>query len=135
MNVISEKEAFDMISTLKTSFRSVRRTTNNLKNDDSLSYPEKYEQIEIIEQSCVENTLNMSNMNKEFIVGIHELLISYQSASIGSSEAYREFLSKYVRGNIEKLVHFMNTVLYPEYDYAIKHPKTIINIYMNKIEE
>ncbi|MCG1301841.1 hypothetical protein K4T52_10895 [Staphylococcus epidermidis] len=130
MNKLSNKEALRMTSLLKSSFRFVRHETNYLKNDMSISPQEKYQKLERLEQECVEKTLSHTDIDKEFILNLHDLLISYKSGSYDRNSAYRNFLSKYVDGNIENLIAFINSNLLPEYEYSITHPKYIINLEM-----
>ena len=127
MNKLSNKEAFRMTSLLKSSFRFIGHETNNLKNDMSISPQEKYQKLERLEQECVEKTLSYTDIDKEFILNLHDLLISYKSVSYDHNIAYRNFLSKYVDGNIENIIAFINSDLLPEYEHAITHPKYIIN--------
>lgn len=127
MNKLSNKEAFRMTSLLKSSFRFIGHETNNLKNDMSISPQEKYQKLERLEQECVEKTLSYTDIDKEFILNLHDLLISYKSVSYDHNFAYRNFLSKYVDGNIENIIAFINSDLLPEYEHAITHPKYIIN--------
>ncbi|MEJ7324194.1 hypothetical protein WL283_12915, partial [Staphylococcus epidermidis] len=54
---ISEKKAFRMISLFKGEFRSVKDKTSNIMKNDYLNYQQKRQQLDNIENECVENVL------------------------------------------------------------------------------
>lgn len=126
-------ETKTMISLFKTTFRSVRHKTHEIKNDETLSYLERLEEVNKIEQECVEKAIKMPNMNEEFILEVHRLLTSFkENENDQRIAAYRELLSKYVYDDIGKPLHFMDRLLFVEYQFAILDPKNIINIYIKK---
>ncbi|MBX8993837.1 MULTISPECIES: hypothetical protein [Staphylococcus] len=130
MKKFSYDEAFRMVSLFKGRFRHVRKETNALKNDDSTSYYERYKKLQEIEENCVNEMLNISEIDRNFILGLHNLLKSYKEAEPGRDEAYYDFLSENVEGNIKDLKEFMDSNLLAEYDHAITHPKYIIRMYL-----
>ncbi|MCI2792142.1 hypothetical protein FH185_09835, partial [Staphylococcus pettenkoferi] len=63
MKKFSYDEAFRMVSLFKGRFRHVRKETNALKNDDSTSYYERYKKLQEIEENCVNEMLNISEID------------------------------------------------------------------------
>lgn len=57
---------------------------------------------------------------------LHRLLSSYKQSDVDRRRAYRNFLSEYVNGSIEKTFDLMNTELLGEYDHAIRRHKVLI---------
>lgn len=128
-------ETKTMISLFKSTFRSVRRKTHEIKNDESLSYLERLEEVNKIERECVEKAIKKPNMNEEFILELHRLLTSFkENENDQRIAAYRELLSKYVYDDISEPLHFMDRLLFVEYKFAIIDPKYIINLYIKNTQ-
>lgn len=128
-------ETKTMISLFKSTFRSVRHKTHEIKNDESLSYLERLEEVNKIERECVEKAIKKPNMNEEFILELHRLLTSFkENENDQRIAAYRELLSKYVYDDISEPLHFMDRLLFVEYKFAIIDPKYIINLYIKNTQ-
>lgn len=128
-------ETKTMISLFKSTFRSVRHKTHEIKNDESLSYLERLEEVNKIERECVEKAIKKPNMNEEFILELHRLLTSFkENENDQRIAAYRELLSKYVYDDISEPLHFMDSLLFVEYKFAIIDPKYIINLYIKNTQ-
>lgn len=52
----------------------------------------------------------------------------------GREQAYRNFITQYVNGNVEELIQFMNRELLGEYDHAIRRHQVLIEMFMEKRE-
>lgn len=124
----SNEELFRMVSLLKGCIRSVKDDTPKITYDDNLSYEEKLQKLEAIENECVEKTLNFRDVNKDFISGMHNLLLSYKIGTNGRESAYRNFISQFVDENesIDSTIDLVNHELIGEYDHAIRKHKFII---------
>ncbi|MGC9678468.1 hypothetical protein ACOP1M_12775 [Staphylococcus warneri] len=130
----NKEEAFRMISLLKSEFRGVRNKTPEIMKNDSLNYQQKRQKLDNIENKCVKNVLRYSEINKDFIYGLSSLLISYKVDTNGREQAYRNFITQYVNGNVEELIQFMNRELLCEYDHAIRHHRVFIEMFMRSNE-
>lgn len=131
---LNEKEAFRMISLLKNEFRGVRNKTPEIMKDDTLNYQQKKQQLDDIENKCVKNVFRYSEINKDFVYGLSSLLISYKVGTNGREQAYRNFITQYVNGNVEELIQFMNRELLGEYDHTIRRHQVLIEMFMEKRE-
>ncbi|HCD4709551.1 TPA: hypothetical protein NBR53_002803, partial [Staphylococcus aureus] len=87
-----------------------------------------------IENKCVKNVFRYSEINKDFVYGLSSLLISYKVGTNGREQAYRNFITQYVNGNVEELIQFMNRELLGEYDHAIRRHQVLIEMFMEKRE-
>ncbi|WP_289415216.1 hypothetical protein [Staphylococcus warneri] len=131
---ISEKKAFRMISLFKGEFRSVKDKTSNIMKNDYLNYQQKRQQLDNIENECVENVLRYPEIDKDFIYDLKNLLVSYKVGANGREQAYRNFIGGYVNGNIEELVQFMTQELLGEYEHAIRRHRAFIETFMEDDE-
>lgn len=131
MEKLTYDEVFNSISTLKSSFRSVRRKTHALKQHPIENYKERMDKLLEIEQKCVDNAIQNINTNKQFILDAHALLKAHSEA-YGMEDYYTEWLHKYTDDGVEKLLSFLETALIAEYSYAIATPKYILNLGLNK---
>jgi|SRR5699024_808708 len=130
MTKLNNSTAFRMISLLENSFRFAKYETHKLKNDKILTPREKYDKINSIEKNCVEDTLKHPKVDKDFIFGLHALLITYKSGDPQRRIAFKTFLAENAVGDIEYLFNFMNSELYGEYEQAISHPRFIIFMHL-----
>ncbi|UZW86869.1 hypothetical protein LE164_12790 (plasmid) [Staphylococcus lugdunensis] len=124
----SEEETFRRISLFKGEFRSVKNETPEIMKDNALNYQEKRQKLINIENQCVKNVLRYSEIDKDFIYGLKNLLISYKVGTNGREQAYRNFIAQYVNGNEEELVQFMTQELLGEYDHAIRRHRVLIEM-------
>ena len=58
-----------------------------------------------------QNVFRYSEINKDLLYGLSSLLISYKVGTNGREQAYRNFITQYVNGNVEELIQFMNREL------------------------
>lgn len=123
----SSSEAYDMVSLFKGCIREIAKDeTPKIMQDKTLTYDEKYKKIIEIENECIDRTAKFEVVNEDFILNLHKLLSSYKQGDIDRRRAYRNFLSEYVNGSIEKPFDLMNTELLGEYDHAIRRHKVLI---------
>lgn len=134
MKKLSNDDAFRMISLLKGNFRSVRHKTKKLENDITLSYEDKYTKLKDIEKQCVQDMMKYPDIDKDFIIELHNLLIVNTNNLFYREVNCKNLLYKYVNGNIEELFHFMNNSLFGEYERAINSPELRINLHINNLE-
>ncbi|MDQ7158096.1 hypothetical protein [Staphylococcus warneri] len=104
-----------------------------MKND-YLNYQQKRQQLDNIENECVENVLRYPEIDKDFIYDLKNLLVSYKVGANGREQAYRNFIGGYVNGNIEELVQFMTQELLGEYEHAIRRHRAFIETFMEDDE-
>ncbi|MDW4330450.1 MULTISPECIES: hypothetical protein [Staphylococcus] len=127
MTKISSSEAYDMVSLFKGLIREIAKDeTPKIMQDKTLTYDEKYKKIIEIENECIDRTAKFEDVNEDFILNLHKLLSSYKQGDIDRRRAYRNFLSEYINGSIEKTFDLMDTELLEEYDHAIKRHKFLI---------
>lgn len=138
MSRMTYAEVFEVISSLKSSFRSVRRETPKIKKDENLNPKEKMNKLLQIEDECVQNILNFfdsSNTKKQLILDLHQLLRNYKYGTQGRESAYAKCLLKYTNERIDELKSFMESNLFAEYEYAIKSPEFIIELEVSKYDK
>ena len=127
MTKISSSEAYDMVSLFKGLIREIAKDeTPKIMQDKTLTYDEKYKKISEIENECINRTAKFEVVNEEFVLNLHRMFSSYKQGAVDRRRAYRNFLSEYVSGSIEKTFDLMNTELLGEYDHAIRRHKVLI---------
>lgn len=123
----SSSEAYDMVSLFKGRIREIAKDeTPKIMQDKTLTNEEKYKKISEIENECINRTANFEVVNEEFVLNLHKLLSSYKKGDVDRRQAYRNFLSEYVNGSIEKPFDLMNTELLGEYDHSIRRYKVML---------
>lgn len=131
MSEMTYDEVFRMISLLKGEFRNVKEDTKPLKNEPTVSPQEKMDKLIKIEDQCIQNTSKYPDIDKGFLLDIHQLLLNNNEAYRGDSY-YLDFLRKYTDERLQDILSFIKSELLGEYQHAIRKPKQIIGLGLNK---
>lgn len=132
--MLTNKQAHHNLSRLKDSFNNAKEEALNIRKNDATEYDEKIKQFDELEKKCIATTLNNNDIDKSFIIGIHSLLKEYKSGTPGKINAYKGFLLKYVDGDVEDLLDYMERDLYNVYYHNIKHKILLVDIEAGKLK-